>query len=112
MLAPQEPTAVYGGNKQDVLGDMRRSFMNTRNIIRAWKDEEYRLSLNDAERELLPENPAGAFDLSDAQLDMVTGGYFFAVQTTPCTTSLACPKSCGQKNCLAISISSNPFGLS
>lgn len=38
-------------------------------IIRAWKDEEYRLSLSDAERALLPEHPAGLIDLTDADLD-------------------------------------------
>ena len=28
-------------------------------IIRAWKDEEYRLSLTEEQRALLPDNPAG-----------------------------------------------------
>jgi mersacidin/lichenicidin family type 2 lantibiotic len=27
-------------------------------VVRAWKDEEYRMSLSAAEREMLPENPA------------------------------------------------------
>ncbi len=43
-------------------------------IIRAWKDEEYRLSLSDAERALLPDHPAGLIDLGDADLDMAGGG--------------------------------------
>jgi mersacidin/lichenicidin family type 2 lantibiotic len=34
------------------------------NIIRAWKDEEYRSSLSDAERALLPDNPAGLIELT------------------------------------------------
>jgi mersacidin/lichenicidin family type 2 lantibiotic len=43
-------------------------------LVRAWKDEEFRLSLSEAERALLPENPAGSLELSDAELDQVTGG--------------------------------------
>jgi mersacidin/lichenicidin family type 2 lantibiotic len=48
--------------------------MSHLDIIRAWKDEEYRLSLNEAERALLPENPAGLIELTDADLDATTGG--------------------------------------
>jgi mersacidin/lichenicidin family type 2 lantibiotic len=44
------------------------------NIIRAWKDEEYRLSLSDEERSLLPDNPAGPMELSDDELDLIIGG--------------------------------------
>ena len=43
-------------------------------IIRAWKDEEYRLSLSEEERGLLPENPAGLIELADAQMNDVVGG--------------------------------------
>ena len=39
-------------------------------IIRAWKDEEYRLSLSDAERALLPDHPSGLITLTDAELDV------------------------------------------
>lgn len=42
-------------------------------IIRAWKDPEYRRSLSDAERAALPENPAGLMELSDEQLDGAAG---------------------------------------
>ena len=34
-------------------------------IIRAWKDEEYRQSLSTEELKQLPENPAGLIELSD-----------------------------------------------
>jgi mersacidin/lichenicidin family type 2 lantibiotic len=43
-------------------------------IIRAWKDPEYRQSLSQEEQALLPENPAGAIELTDEELDMVAGG--------------------------------------
>ena len=38
--------------------------MTNRDIIRAWKDENYRSSLGAAERAALPENPAGLVELS------------------------------------------------
>lgn len=44
-------------------------------VIRAWKDEDYRLSLSAAEQAVLPENPAGIIDLSDTELAGVAGGY-------------------------------------
>ena len=50
--------------------------MSRRDIIRAWKDEEYRESLSEAERALLPENPAGIIELSDTDLDVLAGGTF------------------------------------
>src|SRR5436305_1267632 len=37
-------------------------------VVRAWKDEEYRLSLGEAERLGLPANPVGEIELSDADL--------------------------------------------
>jgi mersacidin/lichenicidin family type 2 lantibiotic len=48
--------------------------MTTQNITRAWKDEEYRLSLSAAEKASLPINPAGVSELSDAQLKQAAGG--------------------------------------
>jgi mersacidin/lichenicidin family type 2 lantibiotic len=42
-------------------------------IIRAWKDEEYRNSLSSEEQAMLPANPAGALELSDAELGSVHG---------------------------------------
>jgi len=43
-------------------------------IVRAWKDETYRQSLNNELRDLLPENPAGEIELSDDELASVYGG--------------------------------------
>src|SRR4051812_40434635 len=37
-------------------------------VIRAWKDAEYRESLSEADRAALPENPAGMTEVSDAEL--------------------------------------------
>jgi mersacidin/lichenicidin family type 2 lantibiotic len=43
-------------------------------IIRAWKDEAYRKSLSASELAQLPENPAGAFELSDDELESLAYG--------------------------------------
>jgi mersacidin/lichenicidin family type 2 lantibiotic len=45
-------------------------------IIRAWKDEEYRMSLTEEQRALLPDNPAGLAgrELSDDDLKNIVGG--------------------------------------
>jgi mersacidin/lichenicidin family type 2 lantibiotic len=43
-------------------------------VVRAWKDEEYRSSLTEAQRAQLPENPAGLVDLTDEAINGVVGG--------------------------------------
>jgi len=48
--------------------------MSRLDIVRAWKDEEYCESLNETERALLPQNPAGLIELTDAQLSGAGGG--------------------------------------
>lgn len=48
--------------------------MSKNKIIRAWKDPLYRSSLSEAERAALPANPAGAIEISDADLGKVAGG--------------------------------------
>jgi mersacidin/lichenicidin family type 2 lantibiotic len=42
-------------------------------IVRAWKDESYRNSLSSEEQALLPANPAGELELSESELEEVTG---------------------------------------
>jgi mersacidin/lichenicidin family type 2 lantibiotic len=48
--------------------------MSNLDVIRAWKDEEYRNRLSEEEKALLPANPAGLVELSDADLSDVNGG--------------------------------------
>ena len=45
-------------------------------IVRAWKDEAYRQQLSSEEQALLPANPAGELELSDAELLAVHGGAY------------------------------------
>jgi mersacidin/lichenicidin family type 2 lantibiotic len=48
--------------------------MSNLDIIRAWKDEEYRNSLSEEQRAQLPENPAGMVELSDEAMQNIGGG--------------------------------------
>lgn len=48
--------------------------MSKIDVIRAWKDEEYRASLSEAERAQLPPHPAGYVELTDAELESAAGG--------------------------------------
>lgn len=59
--------------------------MSKIDIARAWKDEEYRMSLTEAQRASLPENPAGAIELTEVELSSVAGG----ITTALCTASLS-----------------------
>jgi mersacidin/lichenicidin family type 2 lantibiotic len=80
-------------------------------IVRAWKDASYRNSLSEEELALLPSNPAGEIELTDADLETITGaghhhghsgGYgstggtavISAVRTLICVNSLAIGGSC------------------
>lgn len=47
--------------------------VNIRDIVRAWKDSEYRESLSEEQRSLLPEMPIGNA-LSNEELLSITGG--------------------------------------
>ena len=51
--------------------------MSHEEIIRAWKDPDYRASLSKASRSTLPDNPAGTIDLSDPTIQpaRVLGGF-------------------------------------
>ncbi|HEX2913349.1 MAG TPA: mersacidin/lichenicidin family type 2 lantibiotic [Chloroflexia bacterium] len=49
--------------------------MNSMNldVIRAWKDEDYREGLSDEQKSQLSENPAGMVELSDEELGNAEG---------------------------------------
>lgn len=48
--------------------------MSNIDIIRAWKDSEYRDSLTEEQKAQLPDNPAGTIHLTDEQMGTITGG--------------------------------------
>lgn len=43
-------------------------------IIRAWKDDNYRLNLSEEQIHALPANPVGELELADDDLDSATRG--------------------------------------
>jgi mersacidin/lichenicidin family type 2 lantibiotic len=42
-------------------------------IVRAWKDARYRRSLTPEQQAMLPENPVGPVELTDADLEAIQG---------------------------------------
>ena len=59
--------------------------MKKKQILEAWRNEEYYLSLSEEERAGIPEHPAGLVDVEDDILRTISGG---------CGTKLvACPTS-------------------
>jgi mersacidin/lichenicidin family type 2 lantibiotic len=62
--------------------------MKRRDVIRAWRDGEYYLSLSDEQRAGLPESPAAMIELGDEMLATVTGGCSY--DTGYCPTSTIC----------------------
>ncbi|HJQ33740.1 MAG TPA: mersacidin/lichenicidin family type 2 lantibiotic [Pyrinomonadaceae bacterium] len=61
--------------------------MSKADVIRAWKDPEYRSSLGPAELAGMPENPAGAIELADEDLDGSEVGFATTYWTCTCTTA-------------------------
>ena len=64
--------------------------MNREQIIRAWKDEEYRSGLSESELSLLPAHPAGVIELDGAELESVAGAeeYTYWFWTRGCCPNL------------------------
>jgi mersacidin/lichenicidin family type 2 lantibiotic len=58
--------------------------MSKTDIIRAWKDEQYRSSLSSREAAMLPANPAGPMDLNDSDLGSVVGARTDQLMTYGC----------------------------
>ena len=78
--------------------------MSQVNVIRAWKDEEYRLSLSEAERAALPQNPAGLVELPEADLANAAGGVFLMTPVLNdtnnfCHTWLSCQTCVSCRTC-------------
>lgn len=61
-------------------------------VVRAWKDEEYRLSLSDAQRAVLPAAPAGLIELTDEEL-----GGIAAARLSNCSCGTGC--TCKTHHC-------------
>ena len=64
--------------------------MSKEDIIRAWKDPEYRDSLSEEQRSQLPENPAGIIDLPDKEMESVAGGLYNSLFWCPTKSAICC----------------------
>lgn len=58
--------------------------MKKTDIARAWKDEEYYLSLTEEQRRELPASPVGTVELADSELHGFASAAW--VSGAPCTT--------------------------
>ncbi|HEY7124229.1 MAG TPA: mersacidin/lichenicidin family type 2 lantibiotic [Ktedonobacterales bacterium] len=70
--------------------------MTKADMVRAWKDAEYRQNLSAEEQTLLPEHPAGSIELTDADLPQVAGGagafgLTYVSRCDLCTFDYFCP---------------------
>ena len=71
--------------------------MSNADIIRIWKDVEYRNSLSPEEQAAFPENPAGIIELSDDELIRTSGAGTASDASLGCcpnTDSLTCSVQC------------------
>jgi len=76
--------------------------MSNVDIIRAWRDEDYRSDLSEADSAAVPEHPAGMVALSEAGLSRVTGGSPLPETVHPGDCTLAtrtCPSICQVFSC-------------
>lgn len=67
-------------------------------VVRAWRDEEYRNSLSSEELASLPENPAGVAVVADSVLRSLTGGCGYTKMG--CLTSQCAPGSRSVDSCV------------
>jgi mersacidin/lichenicidin family type 2 lantibiotic len=75
--------------------------MKKKQILEAWRNEEYYLSLSDEERAGIPEHPAGILDVEDDILRTITGGCAgYTKLATGCPTSGYCTP-CNPYECSA-----------
>ena len=66
--------------------------MSYREIIRAWKDPEFRAGLSTRKKALLPDNPAGIIELNDEDLHIAAKGLdTMGVQSCRICVTVNCP---------------------
>ena len=56
--------------------------MRPETIIRAWKDEKFRLRMNNADRSLIPDHPAGLIEIPEEELVEAVGGAGCSISLT------------------------------
>jgi len=74
-------------------------------IVRAWKDAEYRESLSSEELALVPASPAGEVELAEGDLVAVVGGLSSLVGGSCGNSTAGGPNCVALSNCLALTCS-------
>ena len=64
--------------------------MSTADIIRAWKDQDYLMSLSPSELAQIPENPAGKVELMRATTNTNPDISFVNIPSRCCTKAIDC----------------------
>jgi mersacidin/lichenicidin family type 2 lantibiotic len=77
----------------------------TVDIVRAWKDVEYRQSLTPEELASLPPHPTGAYILTEEELKQVTGGAASTIDTFNNICIITNPMICNAPHTEAMSCS-------
>jgi len=72
------------------------------NVVRTWKDATYRQSLSAEEQAMLPENPAGGFELTDAELEAVYGAWGHRDDDDIKINNISAAHDPGDNNCATI----------
>ena len=83
--------------------------MSPINIIRAWKDAEYRQSLSAAELAMIPAHPAGLIELTDDDVESAVGG---RAPTNGVCHTIAGPNCSGGPSCMTLVPDNCPVGVS
>ncbi|HMC04371.1 MAG TPA: mersacidin/lichenicidin family type 2 lantibiotic [Actinomycetota bacterium] len=69
-------------------------------VVRIWKDPEFRRRLSAAERSAVPASPAGEVELAEGSLYGISGGARAgAFPNFPTQTCLTCTRACPTRGC-------------
>ena len=67
-------------------------------VVRIWKDPEFRRRLSATERSAVPASPVGEVELAEGSLYGISGGAG-AVPNFPTQTCLTCTRACPTRGC-------------
>jgi mersacidin/lichenicidin family type 2 lantibiotic len=73
--------------------------MTIHEIVRAWKDTDYRASLSDTQRAALPAHPVGAIELDVDDLEVAAGGTPHNSSQARCTPLFVCHSALSEPTC-------------
>jgi mersacidin/lichenicidin family type 2 lantibiotic len=68
--------------------------MSKADVIRAWKDPDYRGGLSVSDLAMLPANPAGRIEVSDDDLNGLESNRHTTAVTCTCTGTRQCTVDC------------------